>query len=347
MDGISFSPIDTADRFRMEQLETLLAGTGIRRDKGLDYIAGAYDKDFNLLATGACLANTLRCLAVDASRQGEGLMASMVSHLVDHQISRGNTHLFLYTHRDKAPIFANLGFYEIAGVSGEASFMENRRSGFADYLQKLASFRREGANAALVMNCNPFTLGHRYLLERAAAENDTVHLFVVSEDVSFIPFADRYRLVKEGCADLPNVILHQTGSYMISGAVFPAYFLEDEDAAIDVQARLDLQLFGRIADALGVTRRYVGEEPYSRVTGMYNRIMAEQLPAQGLECVIIPRLEVGGLPVSASRVRQLIHDGYFDAIRELTTPVVFGYFSTEAGKAASQRIREAADVKHY
>jgi len=331
----------------MDQLKALLDRVGIRFDNGLDYIAGAYDKDFHLLAAGACLANTLRCLAVDEAKQGVGLMASMVSHLAEYQISKGNTHLFIYTHAGKAPLFTSLGFYEIARVDGIVSFLENRRTGFPDYLRKLEACRREGVSAALVMNCNPFTLGHRYLIEQAAGENDTVHLFVVSEDVSFIPFADRYRLIKEGCSDLENVILHQTGSYMISNAVFPAYFLEDEDAAIDAQARLDLQLFSHIAGVLGISRRYVGEEPYSRVTGMYNRIMAEQLPAHGLACVIIPRLEAGGQTVSASRVRQLIHDGSLEAIKELTSPEVYRYFSSEAGLAAVRRIREAAQVTHY
>jgi len=347
MDKLTFSPIDTADRRAMARLDALLAQADIKREGGLEYIVGAYDKDYRLVASGACFANTLRCLAVDEAWQGEGLMARIISHLAEYQMAKGNAHLFLYTRCDKAPLFAALGFYEITKVKNRLSFMENRRTGFADYLRELEAHRREGRSAALVMNCNPFTLGHRYLVERAAAENDAIHLFVVSEDASLFPFADRYRMIEEGCADLGNVALHQTGSYMISSAVFPAYFLADKNSAIEAQAGLDLLLFKRIADALGITRRYVGEEPFSRVTGLYNQIMAEQLPAAGLECVIIPRLEVGGQAVSASLVRQLIHDGQMESIKELAPPSTYNYFMTEAGKLTARRIREAQDVKHY
>ena len=37
------------------------------------------------------------------------------------------------------------------------------------------------------MNCNPFTLGHKYIVEKAARENDNVIIFVVEEDKSSFP----------------------------------------------------------------------------------------------------------------------------------------------------------------
>ena len=347
MDSVAFSPISLADQQGIGELDELLAGAGIRRDGSLDYIAGMYNSSRRLVAAGACSANTLRCLAVDDARQGEGLMAQMVSHLVEYQMAKGVAHLFLYTRCDKAPLFSSLGFHEIARVENQVAFMENRRDGFTDYLREIGAGRKGGRGAALVMNCNPFTLGHRYLAERAAAENDVLHLFVVSEDASLIPFADRYRMVEEGCGGLGNVALHRTDSYMISSAVFPAYFMEDRSEAIEAQAKLDLLLFSRIAAALGVARRYVGEEPFSRVTGLYNQIMAERLPSLGIACVIIPRMEAGGQAVSASRVRRLIHDGPIEAIKELVPPSTYGYFLSEAGKRSIQRIREAQNVTHY
>ena len=48
---------------------------------------------------------------------------------------------------------------------------------------------------ALVMNCNPFTLGHQYLVEYAASKVAKLYLFVVEEDKSEFPFADRIELV--------------------------------------------------------------------------------------------------------------------------------------------------------
>lgn len=348
--GGSISEIRPGDRRAQRQLDGLLAREGIRRDARLDYTAGLYDRDGGLIATGSCFGDSLRCLAVDASRRGEGLMGAIVSHLVEYQVRRGISHLFLYTGCDKAAFFRDLGFYEIARVPALVSFMENRRRGFADFLADLARHAKEGVSAALVMNCNPFTLGHARLVETAARESDAVHLFVVSEDASLFSFADRYELVRAGCANLGNlgnVILHETGSYMISSAVFPSYFLEDDRSATEAQARLDLTLFGEIARALGVTRRFAGEEPCSRVTNLYNQIMRSELPKAGIEFVEIPRRERDGRPISASRVRELIRDGRLEDIRPLVPETTYAYFFTERGAETIRRIREAGDVVHH
>lgn len=133
---------------------------GIERDRNLTYSAAIYDDDGQMIATGSLFENTLRCLAVDGAHRGEGLMAVIVAHLVQAQLERGNTHLFLYTKIDSAKFFAPLGFTEIARVDGRLVFMENRRDGFARYLKSLAPYADERPGAALVMNANPFTLGH-------------------------------------------------------------------------------------------------------------------------------------------------------------------------------------------
>ena len=343
----TMTEIRPTDRHALQQLDQLLAKEKISRDRNLDYTAGLFDEEFRLVATGSCFANTLRCLAVDDAHQGEGLMNQIITHLMEYQMQRGNARLFLYTKCDKTMFFSDLGFYEIARVEDRVAFMENRKNGFSAYLDQLAAQKKEGRSAALVMNCNPFTLGHRYLVEKTANENDVVHLFVVSEDASFFPFSDRYALVAAGCADLRNVILHQTGSYMISSAVFPSYFLQDEQAVIEAHARLDLALFQKIAGALGVSRRYVGEEPFSLVTGIYNQVMQRELPKAGIECVVIPRKEQGGQAISASVVRQRIHDGKLEEIRPLVPPSTFAYFSTEAGQETIRKIQAAVAVVHY
>lgn len=178
--------------------------------------------------------------------------------------------LFLYTKISTARFFRDLGFYEIARVDDTLVFMENRRNGFSGYLKKLEQTRREGRSAAIVMNANPFTLGHQYLVEKTAAEWDTVHLFLVSEEASLVPFPVRKRLVQAGTAHLPNVRIHDSGPYIISSATFPSYFLKEENAVIRGHTLLDLAVFTRIARALDISCRCVGEEPTSRVTGLYN-----------------------------------------------------------------------------
>ncbi|CAB1241733.1 [Citrate [pro-3S]-lyase] ligase [Ruminococcaceae bacterium BL-6] len=350
MNDYQVSQVYPGDKHGNGQVDALLRQEGIRRDQNLDYTCGIFDDNENIVATGSCFGNTLRCLAVSSSHQGEGLMNKIVTNLIEVQYARGNLHLFLYTKCDTAKFFQDLGFYEIVRVEDQnIVFMENRRTGFEDYLDAL---KTEGAQsglqaAAVVMNANPFTLGHRFLAEKAAAENELLHLFIVSEDVSLIPLSVRKRLVMEGTSHLHNIVFHDSGPYIISNATFPSYFQKDEQSVIAGHAKLDLAVFRRIAAALHITRRYVGEEPKSQVTGIYNRIMAEELPKSGIECVMVPRKKADGQIISASTVRTAIHDGDFAAFKKMVPPTTFRYFTSRDAIPVIQRIRSANDVVHY
>lgn len=340
--------IRPSDRYAQAQMDALLLREGIRRDGNLDYSCGVFDEDDTLIATGSCFDSTLRCLAVSGDHQGEGLLNQVIGHLMEVQAHRGNSHLFLYTKPSAARFLSDLGFYEIARVDGTLVFMENRRNGFSGYCAALEKQRTDAAKvAAIVMNANPFTLGHRHLVAQASAENDAVHLFLLSQEAGPIPHDVRRKLVEAGIADFPNVILHETGPYMISSATFPSYFLKDADTVIRTQAALDLTVFARIARQLNIQHRYVGEEQTSHVTALYNQTMAECLPKLGIQCHIIQRLEVRGRAVSASTVRQAIHDGQLEAIRELVPESTFRYFSGPEGEDVRSAIQKASDVVHY
>lgn len=334
------------DQRALDQIDALLEQEGIRRDAHLDYICAMFDESFTVVATGSCFGNTLRCFAVSGSHQGEGLLNQIVTHLIAIQLERGNTRLFLYTKISTAPFFSDLGFYEIARVDNTLVFMENRRNGFTGYLKALSRHKGE-CSAAIVMNANPFTLGHQYLVEKAAAEWDAVHLFLVSEDASLVPFSVRKQLAQAGVSHLPNVRLHDTGPYIISNATFPSYFLKEENDVIRGHALLDLAVFIQIARALGITCRYVGEEPTSRVTGLYNEIMERELPKAGIECRVVPRLEIVGELVSASTVRRTLRDGDWTRLRRLVPPATYDYFKSAECAPVLERIRRAADVAHY
>ena len=320
-----------------------------------------YDEEMNIIATGSCFGNTLRCMAVSNAHQGEGLMNQIVTHLISIQFERGNTHLFLYTKCNSAKFFGDLGFYEIARIDGQIVFMENRKTGFTSYLEKLKKeteqsevFRQFSCNdsaktkiAALVMNANPFTLGHQYLVEKAASENDILHLFIVSEDQSLVPFSVRKKLVLEGTAHLKNIIYHESGPYIISNATFPSYFQKDEKAVIESHAMLDLTVFTKIAAALGINRRYVGEEPTSLVTGIYNQIMSEKLPENGIECIIVPRKENDGKAISASMARQALKEENWELLRELVPETTLDYFQSPEAQPVLEKICTAENVIHY
>ena len=361
MSDYYISQIRPDDKPANRQLDLLLSSEGIRRDANLDYTCGMYDEEMNIIATGSCFGNTLRCMAVSNAHQGEGLMNQIVTHLISIQFERGNTHLFLYTKCNSAKFFGDLGFYEIARIDGQIVFMENRKTGFTSYLEKLKKeteqsevFRQFSCNdsaktkiAALVMNANPFTLGHQYLVEKAASENDILHLFIVSEDQSLVPFSVRKKLVLEGTAHLKNIIYHESGPYIISNATFPSYFQKDADAVMESHANLDLTIFVRIAQTLGINYRYVGEEPNSQVTGIYNEIMAKKLPENQIACKIIPRKEANGSVISASTVRTALKSGKMELLKTLVPETTLRYFQSEEAAPVIEKIKAAQNVVHH
>lgn len=342
------APIKPTDCRSMKQVEALLLDEGIRRDSCLDYTCGVFDDCGGLIATGSCFGNTMRCFAVSSSHRGEGLLNLIVTHLIGIQFERGNSHLFVYTKYASAEFFRDLGFYEIVRTDDDLVFMENTKTGFSSYLSSLEKSRKDGQRiAAIVMNANPFTLGHQYLVTRAAAENDVVHLFMVSDDCSLIPYEVRKKLILEGTSHFSNIIYQDTGSYIISSATFPSYFQKDDASVIRGHAHLDLFIFCKIAERLGISTRYVGEEPYSLVTGIYNQIMKEKLPAHGISCVELPRLTANDRAVSASDVRLALKNGDTDMLKLLVPESTYRYFLSEEAFDVMEKLRNSKDVVHY
>ena len=353
-EDITISPIYSNDKYSNSMILKLLNQEGIKRDRNLDYTCVAYDSDYNIIGTGSCFGNTLRCLAVSHEHQGEGLTNKIVSHLIQYQFDRGNFHLFIYTKYTTYHLFKDLGFYEIVRIKDQIVFMENKKNGFNDYLNELSKSKlNDNANAkkiaAIVMNANPFTLGHLYLIEKASKENDILHLFIVSEDKSIVPFNVRKKLIMEGTAHMKNIIYHDSGPYIISSATFPSYFQKDEKDVIESHANLDLEIFVKIAKALNINVRYVGEEPTSLVTGIYNKIMEKKLPENGIECFVVKRKEMDGNIISASEVRKKIKEGNIEGIKNMVPDSTYKFFISEEGKNVINKIKQLDDndIKHY
>jgi [citrate (pro-3S)-lyase] ligase len=185
---------------------------------------------------------------------------------------------------------------------------------------------------AIVMNCNPFTLGHRHLAEYAAAKVASLILFVVEEDKSMFSFADRIELVRKGTADIKNITVVPSGGLIISRQTFGAYFEKALNQEEKIDPSADALIFARhIAKSLGVTVRFAGEEPTDKITRQYNETLSRILPQYGVEFHVIPRKECGGAPVSASRVRKLLEVQDFDGIAKLVPQTTYEYLVTKWG----------------
>ena len=298
-----------------------MARTGLEPDENREQTVLVWDND-TLIATGSRQENLLKCIAVDPTRQGEGLLATVLTALRQEAFRNGYRHLFLYTKPQNEYLFRSLFFYPVAKTEN-VLLMEDSKDGIQQFLNMLPVAEGKTVGAA-VMNCDPFTLGHQYLIETAAAECDQVYVFVLSEDKGHFTASDRLEMVKAGTAHLPNVTILPTGPYLISSATFPTYFLKNQEQAGQIQCLLDIEIFCKyFAAKFGITRRYVGTEPLSPVTEMYNEALEQHLPGRGIEVRKIPRLEKDGTPVSASAVRKNLQNS--DALASIVPSTTLAY----------------------
>ena len=309
---------------RLAAWQALLAESGLTYDDPVDRIALVFDAD-ELVATASRKENLFKYIAVKRDRQGEDLTATAISALRTDAFSEGYKHLFLYTKPENEKIFSTLFFYHVASTDS-VLLMESRQNGIFEFVSALPKGRGEGRIGALVMNCDPFTLGHQYLIRKASSECDWVYVFVLSEDKSFFSAGDRMEMVKRGTAHLENVTVLPTGPYLISSATFPTYFIKDRENVAEIQCKLDIEIFIKyFVPAFSITARYVGDEPYSPTTERYNKALAEHLPGQGVELVELKRAEADGSPISASRVREAIKRGRTEEIAGLVPKTTLDY----------------------
>lgn len=280
-----------------------------------------------LIASGARDGCVLKYMAVKDSHRGEDLTSVVLTELRRDAFADGHSHLFLYTKPENRYTFESLFFYPVVETDS-VLVMENKRDGLAKFLAELPEAPTDGVIGAAVMNCNPFTLGHKYLIERAASECEKVFVFVLSEDASEFTAEDRLEMVRRGTARLENVTVLPTGPYLISSSTFPTYFLKDRERAKGAACEVDIEIFVQhLAPRLGITRRYVGTEPLSPITAEYNAALREKLPKHGIEVCEVERKEACGAPISASEVRELIKGRDVEALRRYVPTTTLDYLT--------------------
>lgn len=313
------------------RLADFLSKFDLRYEEDIEYACCYVDENERLQACGCCAGNILKCFAISGELRGQNVMGSLITQLQKNRFQEGYSHLFVYTKPKNQAMFEGSGFYLLAATDTVA-MLENKASGVSRFLEPL----RENADGkrvgSIVVNCNPFTLGHQYLIEYAAERCELLYVFVVEEDRSVFPFDRRIELVKGGSAHLVNVHVHPSGPYMISAATFPTYFLKQNIDATQVQAELDVTVFARkIAPELHIQTRFVGEEPFCAATNSYNAVMKRILPENRIDVVEIPRkAKTDGTFISATEVRaRLAAEGPGLWLQEYVPAVTFDYLMSE------------------
>ncbi len=339
--------IDLRNESEKRKAVSFLEGFRLGFDDSVDYTI-ALMQGGEIAATGSLSGYVIRNVAVHAEAQSEGLMSDIVSRLIKELWRRGHDSYFVYTRPEKGEVFQGMGFREIGRALPYAVLLEGGLGSIGEYcasIGKRSSEIRGDKRAAVVVNCNPFTLGHRALISRAAEENDAVLVFVVAEDRSLFPFAHRFRMVKAGVSHIKNAVVLKGEKYIVSGATFPDYFTRSEDKG-RIQTFLDADVFGRwIAPAVGAKTRYVGEEPYCALTEAYNKAMLRVLPVYGVELKVIPRLKIDGEIVSASKVRELIKRDDWKSIKKLVPESTYAILKEPCMADVIEKIK-VSDSKH-
>lgn len=320
------------------QVIAFLVRQGLTLDRGLTRYCGAFHGE-RLVGGAGYDGCVIKCVAVDPDYRGEGIVNALISRLLSELAQNGVSNAFLYTKPSNGAQFDSLGFSRVEQTE-KVLLLESDPHGFSNELSRMTQLREPGKTGAIVMNCNPFTLGHQHLIETAAAQCERLLVFAVQEDVSAFPFETRLRLLREGTMHIPRVTVVPSGAYMISAATFPSYFLNDGDDAAEACAALDLRIFGHhIAPAAGISIRFAGEEPFSRVTALYHQQMQHCLPPVGVQVQIVVRRQADGQVISASRVRRLLAQDRLDEVRTLVPACTFRYLSSAQALPTLQRLR--------
>jgi [citrate (pro-3S)-lyase] ligase len=345
-ENVEIRQLPLSNKIIRQTVERFLQENGLTLDE-MDYYAALFGGD-EMLAGGGLFGNVMKCIAVAPAARTSNLVNKLVSHLRSIGQKRGYDNIFVFTKPENELIFKSLAF-NVVGRAPKAILLESNPYGISDYCNALSPSRQAGVNGCIVMNCNPMTSGHRYLVEEAAKSVDALHIFVVEEDRSEFAYRDRLQMVRGGVADLTNVTVHEGGKYVISSATFPAYFIKEAGDAAQTQIELDLDIFSsHIAPALGINIRFAGTEKNDKLTGGYNEMMKSILPAKGIKFREIKRLQREEQDISATSVRAFINAFQLQQAMALaprtTKPFIISKCAGKLARAVAGALREELDT---
>jgi len=319
----------------LSQARALLQACGLRYEPPFDDLVGVIESG-RLVAVGARDGRVLKMLAVTPELPGDALLGEVLDALVDLGLQEGFDSCLVFAAPELTASFQALGCNLLA-ASAQSALLEYG-DGLRHYLARHQRLVTPGDHGAVVATCNPFTFGHRHLIEQAAACVEQLYLFVVRRERSLFPFEHRFRMAREGTCDLPNVTLLDTCCYAVSSAGFPTYYLKEGDPGGAVQMELDLLLFAsRIAPHFRIGRRFVGSPPPSPGTARYHAAMHRILPAFGIGVTELERVGAGGAASSAAGVRERLARGEAEGLATLVPESTRQFLLSREGRRVWDR----------
>jgi len=346
--------LDLDNPYDVKLVKGFLSGLGFEFDPSeVECTMIVYNLKGEVVGTGSHQGRILKYVAVSPKYRDSTAFALIVTYMTE-KLLKIYKHTFVFTRPENSIRFRGLGFTEIATSPPLFALLEFGFESiytYQDYLKSLLRPAEPGSVASIVVNCNPFTNGHKFLIEKAASENELVYLFVVEEDLSAFPFNIRWELIRKGISHLKNVQMVRGGQYIVSGAIFPAYFLKNETVSdvMQKQAELDVQIFANyVVPVLGIRKRYVGTEKYCATTAAYNEAMKTILPSFGVEVIEVMRMVASSesykLPIyiSASNIRQAIKMDKLDEVIPFLPESTREFLYSDASLEIRQKIKSGS-----
>ena len=325
------------------QMISLLRKHGLDYEHDITYSVLVYDGD-RLVATGSLANNIMKCFLVIPDYQQQNITNILFHHMVHKLEEDGIDHYFVYTIPQNEEIFTSLHMTKIVETMNTVLL-----EGGHTIHEVLSQLKRDyhlsnNKKSCVIINANPMTLGHLYLIETAAKDSKELLVFVVSEDQSSFPFVDRFAIIKQATAHLPNVTVLPTLSYLVSHITFPKYFLKEDQLIKDEQTLVDVLVYKTYYTKIfHINKRYVGEEPYSFTTAKYNKVLKDHL---GQHLVILPRKEKDNKAISASLVRKLIKADKLDKVKDYVPEATYQYLFSPQGQAIVTLIQASTLRRH-
>lgn len=309
----------------------------------IDYSILVYYEE-KLIATASLANNVMKCFLVATDFIGQNVTGLMFSHLVNVLMQKGISHYFVFTTPSNEKVFNSLNMKSLVKTMNTVLL-----EGGDSIDNVLGNLKKEfglgnGKKSCVIINANPMTLGHMYLIETASKESDEVLVFVVSEDLSSFPFSDRFEIIKEACSQFSNVTVLPTLSYLVSKITFPKYFLKEDQLIQDEQTLVDVMIYKEYYTRIfNIKKRYLGEEPLSYNTNKYNKVLKDYLNGN---IKIIERKKEGSKVISASLVRKLIKANKISRIKKYVPLATYNYLLSEKGQAIISKIQETELGRH-
>jgi [citrate (pro-3S)-lyase] ligase len=274
-----------------------------------------------IIATVSVKKNLIKFFYIDDKYQGEGLAIELINSALEDIIAKGYRSYFVFTKAKNENIFTSLSMDTIEKTE-DVVLLEGGFFKYADWIEIIKKDLDKDEYNAIVMNANPLTLGHEYLVDKALENDRDLIIFVLEEDASYFSTRDRYEIVKKHYQDNDRVHVYKSGPYIISRATFPTYFLKKDTDKLKVYTELDAKIFARrIAKDLNIKKRYFGTEPIDKVTQKYNEMMMKILSEYGIATEFIERKTIDGEVISASKVRECYENDFSACKKYLSSDV--------------------------